>query len=750
MGFQSFDSSALDAAPFSLNGQPTRNTDYLQQRFGATLGGPFRIPKMYSDGGRTFFFLNYSGTHSRTPYDAYATVPTAAARAGDLSGMTALIVDPTTGQPFPGNQIPEPRRDPAALALLDLFPLPNQPGTRQNFHYVTTTTNQVDDVNFRLVHNFGDAAQGPRGGAPARGGGPDGPRGDRPGNLTIAIHYRHSEIGSPNVFSTLGGTSNVQAWDIPVGYSFRTFGLQHSIRFQLNRQRSDASNLFAFSQNIAGLAGVLGASSDPFDWGAPNLSFSTAFTPDDTEFNIFNTDRRLDALRSLSDALSPIEQKKSVVYFSSGMSQSGSDNQVQLRRTVDRAVRANVSIYAADVRGLQAIVPGGQASQASARGRAPFSGASVTDQFGGLASSQDTLTTLAEDTGGRAFFDSNAFGSVFTRVVEDTSAYYLLGFSSTNPARDGRFRRITVRVNRPDVKLEYRSGYYASRDFAHSTRDDRERQLQDQLESDLSATDLSTYVSAAYFRVGDSRYFVPISIVLPGNQLPLTSVSEANKATIDVLGIVRNEQRRPVARIRDTIRLAIDSIDDLKRKTVQYETSFELPPGRYRVKVVVRENTSGTTGSYEAGLVVPDLARDAIKLSSIVVGTQLKAGARRADRNPLVRDGRELVPNVTHVVSTAQHLYFYYEIYDPGRTAEASRRIKVMTSLAFYRGRQRAFETPLVQTTELSAPDRTAAAFQLDVPAASLKPGLYTCQVNVVDDVAGTFAFPRLQLYVRK
>jgi len=74
----------------------------------------------------------------------------------------------------------------------------------------------------------------------------------------------------------------------------------------------------------------------------------------------------------------------------------------------------------------------------------------------------------------------------------------------------------------------------------------------------------------------------------------------------------------------------------------------------------------------------------------------------------------------------------------------------VLTSLAFYRGRQRAFETPLVQTTELSAPDRTAASFQFDVPAASLKPDLYTCQVNIVDDVAGTFAFPRLQLYVRE
>src|SRR5437867_418285 len=134
MGFQSFDSSALDAAPFSLNGEPTRNADYLQQRFGATLGGPFKIPKIYPDGGRTFFFVNYSGTHSRTPYDAYATVPTAAERGGDLSGLSGLLLDPTTGEPFFGHYIPPTRQDPAALALLDLIPLPNQPGTRRNFH----------------------------------------------------------------------------------------------------------------------------------------------------------------------------------------------------------------------------------------------------------------------------------------------------------------------------------------------------------------------------------------------------------------------------------------------------------------------------------------------------------------------------------------------------------------------------------------------------------------------------------------
>jgi hypothetical protein len=189
--------------------------------------------------------------------------------------------------------------------------------------------------------------------------------------------------------------------------------------------------------------------------------------------------------------------------------------------------------------------------------------------------------------------------------------------------------------------------------------------------------------------------------------------------------------------------LSTDAPDDLRRKTVQYETGLEMPPGKYHVKFVVRENEDGTYGSYETDIVVPDLKQSSVKLSSVVVGTQLQTATRKNDRNPLARDGRELVPNVTHVVSSGQHLYFYYEVYDPATP------VKVMTTIAFFRGKVRAFETPLVQTTEMSAPDRRSAVFQFDVPASSLKPGLYTCQINVIDDAAGTFAFPRLQLYVR-
>jgi hypothetical protein len=276
--FQSFDTSGLDAGPFSLNGQATTKPSYLQQRFGATLGGPLVIPKVVNS-PRTFFFLNYTGNHSSNPFDAYATVPTAAERAGDLSTIAGTLVDPLTRQPFPNNQIPQTRINPSAAAVLGLIPLPNQSGALQNLHTVTTTTSQLDDINLRIVRTFGATPPGGRGGFGGRGGGGGrgGPGGGRAGvsNLNVTVHFRHSDNVNANVFPTLGGGNTLTAWDIPVGYSFTKSGLFQSLRFDFNRQQSATTNLYANSQNVAGAAGLLGVSSDPFDWGAPNLSFSS-------------------------------------------------------------------------------------------------------------------------------------------------------------------------------------------------------------------------------------------------------------------------------------------------------------------------------------------------------------------------------------------------------------------------------------------------------------------------------------------
>jgi VWFA-related protein len=469
-----------------------------------------------------------------------------------------------------------------------------------------------------------------------------------------------------------------------------------------------------------------------------------AVAADTAEYDLFNNDARLRAIRTLADSLSSVEQKKSVLYFSGGMTRSGSDNQVELRATTSTAVRANVALYPVDTRGLQAVVPGGDASRPSAGGVGAFSGRNVNQQFDSLFASQETLQTLASDTGGRAFTDSNDFSAAFAQVQRDTSLYYLLGYNSTNTSKDGRFRRITVRVKKPGLRVEHRPGYYADRDFAHTGKQDRERQLQEQLASPVSATDVPVVVSAGWYRLAPDRYYIPLSVAVPGSAL----TSSPPRDTLDVLGMVRDEQGRPVGRLRETLDISPDPASGLGSRQLLYQSGLTLPPGRFVVKVVVRENAKGTMGSFETGVFVPDLRQAPVKVSSVTLSTQLRAvqGRQRSD-SPLVRDGVELLPSLTHVVDRNQKMYFYYEVYEPQTPASGSALLK--TSLAFYRGSVKVFETPVVERSGLDAVDRRAALFQFEVPAEAFRPGLYTCQVNIIDDVAGRFVFPRLAVYVR-
>jgi hypothetical protein len=161
-------------------------------------------------------------------------------------------------------------------------------------------------------------------------------------------------------------------------------------------------------------------------------------------------------------------------------------------------------------------------------------------------------------------------------------------------------------------------------------------------------------------------------------------------------------------------------------------------------------------GSFEADIDVPDLKTQPLKMSSVVLASQTQTAKKGANLNPLIHDGSEIVPNITHVFSAAQHLHLYYEVYDPVRGAVTNSTatggkptIRLLSNVAFFRGKAKAYESSLVEMTELNAKERKAAVFQLDVPLASFKPGFYTCQVNVIDDASGHFLFPRLALLIR-
>src|SRR5229473_608291 len=507
-----------------------------------------------------------------------------------------------------------------------------------------------------------------------------------------------------------------------------------------------------------------------------------AFTADDTDYNTFNADRKLLALQAIMQTLGKISQKKALIYFSNGISQNGVDNQSALRTATASAVKANVSIYPVDIRGLQAFPPGGEAQNASLHGQSAYNGAAVLNDLNNNAATQDTLSTLASDTGGKAFFDSNDFGAVFSQVQKDSSAYYVLGFTSTNALKDGRFRRLKVQLNRQNLKLDYRSGYYAGRNFEHLNRADREQQIQDELASELSQTDVAVYAGAAYFRQDDSHYYLSVSLVIPGSQIPFVQAKDKDNATIDVIGEVRADGKFAVGHLRDTVKLALDSAQQVRRKNVQYNTGFLLAPGSYHLKFVVRENQTGRMGSFETDVQIPDLRKVPLRMSSVVLSSQrVPAGAKKTSGpHPLVQDQTELVPNITHVFTQDQHLYLQYEVYDAARgknpvpsteanvaangganaasnqaakapPAKAPREsVRVFTSIEFLQGSAKVYESKPVVANEVTAPGRKAVIFQIDLPLQALKPGFYVCQVNVVDDVAGTFAFPRSPILVKE
>jgi VWFA-related protein len=479
---------------------------------------------------------------------------------------------------------------------------------------------------------------------------------------------------------------------------------------------------------------------------------TTGYTPDESEYNDLNTDRELFALRSVAQSLEKINEKKSLLYFSGGIQRDGIENQASLRAAINAAVRANLAIYSVDTRGLQAIGPLGDASTGSLRGQGAYNGGALGNNINANFATQEVMATLSTDTGGKAFFDSNDFAPAFAQVQRDTSAYYAIGFHSSNPARDGKYRKLTIKVKRPGVKVEYRPGYYAPADFKHSGREDREQELDDELASDLPATDMAVYLDAMYFRLDENRYYMPVSLLVPGSQIPFVKGGDKDKATLDIIGEVIDEVKRPIGRVRETVKLNLDPSLNARQKNIQYTTSFNLPPGKYQIKFVVRENQTGRMGSFLADVMLPDMKKAPLKMSSIVL-----AAARRPSKkqDPLVRNGEEYVPDIAHVFRQDQHMYLLYEVYDPAREkAENLPKgtkpgINLLSSLELIQGSAKVYETPLVQAKSINVEGRDAVAIEMDVPLDKLKPGQYLCQLNVIDDASGSFAFPRFAVLVR-
>jgi VWFA-related protein len=505
------------------------------------------------------------------------------------------------------------------------------------------------------------------------------------------------------------------------------------------------------------------------DTGPDAQDQSGQFVADETEFNIFNSDLKLAALEDVARRLAQFPEKKALIYFSSGIEKTGVDNQSQLRATVNTAVRSNVAFYPVDARGLSALVPGGDATQAAAVGNNLYSGAGQRSLKESFNNQQETLGSLALDTGGKALLDSNDLTEGMRQVQKDFSSYYVLAYASSNSAQDGRYRRIqvklTTRLATLKAKLDYRQGYYAPTTFGRMRDVDKEAQLQQALMAENPVTDLPIAVEVDYFRLEKTKYFIPISVKIPGSALAFHAKGSKQATELDFIAEVFDARSRSAATVRDTIPLKVNDVTahEVVRKSVQYDTGVTLSPGKYKLRFVARENGEGKVGTFESPFTVPDLAAgNALRVSSIVLSNQREpadqqvAGIKNKKKllavNPLIDDnGQKLVPNVTKVFRPDQNMFVYLEVYDPAIPAglpENFRVADVEASLALYSGEKKIFESPPVRANRLSTKREGALPVWLQVPVSKIEPGKYKCQVNLIDGLGRKFAFPRTELAV--
>jgi VWFA-related protein len=481
-----------------------------------------------------------------------------------------------------------------------------------------------------------------------------------------------------------------------------------------------------------------------------------AFTADDTEFNIFNTDRKLAAVEALCEVLEGIPGKKSIIQFTSGITQTGEENRSELIAATNSANRSNVSIYSVDSRGLLTAAPGGDASVGASGGNAMFTGATVISQSQSRQDSRDTLATLAGDTGGRSFFDVGDFGKIFQSVQNDTSGYYLVGYYSANVANDGAWRRVHVKIDQlpAGVHIRAREGYYAAKNFGVFTTEDRERQLEEAFQSETPEVELPVAVETAEFRLNANQVFVPIDAKLAPSALQWAQKRGSRETAFDFAAEVRDaKSNRVVGALRDTVTVKIDTehFQDIQQHALVYQGGMILAPGQYKLKFLARENESGRIGTFEQNLSLAPPQIDRLQVSSLLLSSQVQAVQNAAQiktqalgqdakmkSSPLDVGGERIIPSVTRVFTGDQTLYVFFQAYAPQKSDANSLR----AGLVFFRNGQRLSDTPMVEATEYDAASRTAS-FRLSLPLSTLAAGRYTVQAIVVDAGTGYAAFAR-------
>ena len=352
-----------------------------------------------------------------------------------------------------------------------------------------------------------------------------------------------------------------------------------------------------------------------------------AFGQDDSEFKSSTQTASYPRCKPPRNMLGQLSEKKSLIYFASGLRLNGLNNQAQLHATINAAIRAGVSFWPIDARGLVAQAPLGDATQGSPGNIGMYSGAAALAVTTNFQQSQDTLYALAADTGGKALLDYNDLAKGIVQAQQAISSYYIIGYYTTNTAQDGKFRRIKISLNtNVAAKLDYRQGYFAGKKFGKFTVADKERQLEDALMLPDPITELTIAMEVDYFQLNRAEYFVPMIVKIPGRELALAKRGGAEQTLIDFIGEIKDDYGTTITNVRDKVDIKLSDADgvELSKRPIEYDAGFTLLPGKYMIKFLARDDETGRIGTYQTTFLIPNLNKEEkrIPISSVVLSSQ--------------------------------------------------------------------------------------------------------------------------------
>ncbi len=494
---------------------------------------------------------------------------------------------------------------------------------------------------------------------------------------------------------------------------------------------------------------------------AASADTGAAFGQDASEFNIFNTDRQLAALQTAAKMLGQLNEKKSLLYFASGLRLNGIDNQAQLRATVDAAVRSGVSFWPIDARGLVASAPLGDATQGSPGNQAMYSGTAAQAVSDAFERSQDTLFSLAGDTGGKALFDNNDLTQGIRNAQHALSNYYVLEYYTTNTAQNGHFRHVKITLNGHEAAtLSYREGYFAEKEFGHFNAADKERQLEEALMLGDPVTELTVAMEIDYFQLNRAEYFVPVIVKIPGRELALAKRGGAEHTLIDFVCEIKDDVGGvTVTNLRDNVNIKLTDATaaELSKRPVEYDTGFTLLPGRYTLKFLARDDETGRIGTFQTHFTIPNLSKLAqdpvakrLPISSVVLSSQRVEGKdalfdaerskdklRNAAANPLVQGTTKLIPSVTRVFRTDHQLFVYLQAYK----GSAAPGTPLVAYVSLFHDGKPAFTTIPIAVRPDGASRLGTVPINFQISLGQLAAGEYSCQVSVLDPAGQKVAF---------